>query len=165
MKQVLYLGLLALMMSCNDGDLSIETIDFDSVDIRTCESAVTTQSSVFFKINDDETLILTLQSGVLRNEVSESEIESNVPGQSQLTYRIFSDQVSNDYFCDAIPPIEPMVVEEINAESGSVFVNTVALDSVTFEHTIRLDNVSFVTGTDVRITDLRINEFGTVTTQ
>lgn len=164
MKQVLYLSFLALLVSCNDGDLSIETIDFDSVDLETCESTVTTESTIFFKINDDEALILTLQSGVLKNEVSEGEIESTVPGQSQLVYRIFSDQVPKNYFCDAIPPIEPMVTEEIEAESGSVFISTVALDTETFEHTIRLDNVSFITGTDERITDLRVNEFGTVTT-
>lgn len=164
MKYVLYLGFLALLISCNDGDLSIETIDFDSVAPQTCESTVTTESTIFFKINDDEALILTLQSGILNNEVSEGEIESTVPSQSQLVYRIFSDQVSNDYFCDAVPPIEPMVTEEIVAESGSVFVSTIAVDTVTFEHTIRLDNISFITGTDERITDLSVNEFGVVTT-
>ncbi|WP_299530749.1 hypothetical protein [Ulvibacterium sp.] len=164
MKQVLLLSILAILCSCDDGNLFIETIDFDSVDIQTCESTVTTESTIFFKINDDEALILTLQNGVLRNEVSEGEIESTIPGQSQLVYRIFSDQVSNSYFCDAVPPIDPMVTEEIEAESGSIFVSTVALDAESFEHTIRLDNVSFVTGTDERITDLRINEFGTVTT-
>lgn len=164
MKHVLFLSFFALFCSCDDGDLFIETIDFDSVDLQTCESTVTTGSTVFFKINDDEALILTLQNGVLRNEVSEGEIESTVPGQSQLVYRIFSDRVTNTYFCDAVPPIDPMVTEEIEAESGSIFVSTVALDTVNFEHTIRLDNISFVTGTDERITDLRINEFGTVTT-
>jgi len=166
MKNLFVLCVLSLLVSCNDGDLQIETIDFDSVAISTCESTVTTSSTIFFKINSKEALILELQSGVLKNEVSDGIITSLVPSQSILTYRVFSDNVTSNYFCDAIPTTTPSVLEEIEAEDGEVLITTILSEGTTdtFEHTIQLSGITFITSTDQRITDLQINEFGTITT-
>jgi len=166
MKNLIVLCFVALFYSCNDGDLQIETIDFDSVAISTCESTVTTSSTIFFKINSEEALILELQSGVLKNEVSDGEITSLVPSQSKITYRIFSDNVTSDYFCDAIPTTTPTVIEEIESEDGEVLITTILSEGTTdtFEHTIQLSGITFITSADQRITDLQINDFGTITT-
>ncbi|MBD1263000.1 hypothetical protein HZY62_20580 [Maribacter polysiphoniae] len=165
MKNLFVLCILTLSLSCDDGDLQIETIDFDSVDISTCESTVTTSSTIFFKISDDEALILELESGVLKNEVSET-FSSAIPGKSQLTYRIFSDDVDSDYFCDDIPTATPTVVEEIEAEDGEVLITTTLAEGSTdtYEHTLELSGITFITSTDQRITDLQISEFGVITT-
>ncbi|EAR00927.1 hypothetical protein [Maribacter sp. HTCC2170] len=167
MKNLFVCCLLAIFISCDDGDLQIETIDFDSVAINTCESTITTSSTVFFKINGTEALILELQSGVLKNEVSSGSITSLVPSQSKLTYRIFSDKVASNYFCDDIPTTEPLVIEEIEAEAGEVLITTVLAEGTTdtYEHTIELNKITFITSQDQRITDLQINNFGVVTTQ
>jgi len=166
MKNLFVLCFVALFYSCNDGDLQIETIDFDSVAISTCEPTVTTSSTVFFKINNKEALILELQSGVLKNEVSSEVITSLVPSQSKLTYRVFSDNVTSNYFCDAIPTTTPSVLEEIEAEAGEVLITTTLAEGTTdtFEHTIQLNEITFITSTDQRITDLQINDFGVVAT-
>lgn len=165
MKKIVFFGLLTMLFSCDDGDLQIETIDFDSVSVQTC-ATVDLDTSIFFKINDDETLILELQSGLLKNEASTTEIESTIGSGSQLTYRIFSGAVSSTYFCSEVPETSPTVVSEIQAENGKVLITTVGVetDTVTFNHTIKLSGVTFVTDTDSRITDLTINEFGTITT-
>ena len=166
MKNIFVLCIIALLVSCNDGDLQIETIDFDSVGISNCESTVTTSSTIFFKINNKEALILELQSGILKNEVSSEVITSLVPSQSKLTYRVFSDNVSSNYFCDVIPTTTPSVIEEIESENGEVRITTTLAEGTTdtFEHTIQLSEITFISSTNQRITDLRINEFGTVTT-
>lgn len=156
-----------MLLSCSDGDLQIETIDFDSIALQFCTAPQTTAKNIMFKINDDEALILELQSGVLNRGVVGETVttESTVPGQSQVTYRIFSDGISNSYFCDDIPLTEPTVVDEIEAQDGTVIIETVANeDNTEFVHTIRLSGISFVTDTDERITDLTISEFGEVTT-
>ena len=166
MKNLIVLCFVALFYSCDDGDLQIETIDFDGVAISTCESTITTSSTIFFKISNEETLILELQSGVLKNEVSDGVITSLVPSQSILTYRVFSDNVTSNYFCDAIPTTTPSVIEEVEAENGEVLITTILLEGTTdtFEHTIQLNEITFITSTDQRITDLQINDFGTITT-
>ncbi|GGW31293.1 hypothetical protein [Arenibacter certesii] len=169
MRNILLFVFLISLYSCDDGDLQIETINFDDSQIQFCGSTPTTESTVFFKIVNNEALILTLSSGTLINEEYEGEVQIPISGETKVTYRIFSDKVSKNYFCDAVPPITPTVTEEIEAQSGFVLITTTAKvegETTSYEHTIKLSEISLVNKTnDQRITDLRINDFGTVTTK
>jgi hypothetical protein len=162
---VLVLGMLG---SCSDGDLEIETIDFDSASLQFCANPVANAKNLMFKIKDSEALILELQSGTLnKGVVGETVItESAVPSQSQVTYRAFSGTVNKDYFCDEIPVVEPTVIQEVVAQDGAVIIETMRSESDTtrFVHNISLSGISFVTSNGERITNLAINEFGEVTT-
>jgi hypothetical protein len=164
MKRTILFVFLGLLLSCDDGDLQVETINFDDSAIDFCGTA-TTGTTIFFKINGDESLILTLQSGLLKNAATTDTIVSTVPAQSKLSYRIFSGTVAKGYFCDALPPTEPVVMDEITAGDGEVLITTAMTDSVTFAHTIRLRGISFVNESGARVTDLRVNNFGVVTTK
>lgn len=165
MKNAVTLIVLSIFLSCDDGDLTIDSVDFDSIETaQTCDTVSTTTDSVLFKINGDEALILEVASGTFKNEVSTEIIEQEISTTTKLTYRIFSDDVSSDYFCDDLPPISPIVIEEVTAEDGTVFITTTTTDSVTFSHLIQLSEISFITSDGSRITDLQINEYGTVTT-
>ncbi len=166
MKRIFILPLFVVFFACNDGDLQIKTIDFDGVSIGTCEATITTSSTVIFKINGEEGLILELQSGILQNEVSQDTIISSVPGQSNLIYRLFTGTLTKNYFCDAIPPTTPGVLEEIEASTGEVLINTIQnpSDTTQFEHSIQLRNVTLINEQGERITDISINDFGTITT-
>lgn len=165
MKKALSILCAGFLAACSSGDLEIETIDFDQVAIQNC-GTVTTATELFFKIDNSEALILQLQSGLLANADSEGAIESNIPGSSQLTYRLFDDGVSNSYFCGEIPPATPVVLQEVEAEAGSVLITTVrdAADTTLFIHEIRLSGVSFVTPGGERLTNISVEDFGTVTT-
>ncbi len=159
-----------MTLACDDGDLQIETLDFDSANIQVCTNnpVEAEMANVLFKLNDTEALILELPSDAILNEVSVGEIEKSVStsGPAKVSYRTFSDNVSSDYFCSEIPLTEPAVVQEIIAEGGSVLITTViSADSTNYEHTIALSGISLVTSDNSRITDLSINNFGTVTTQ
>lgn len=169
MKKIFAFLLLITIYSCDDGDIQIETLNFDDSDIQFCGSTPTTETTLFFKTVDKEALILTLKSGTLKNEPSEGEVLYPISGDTKITYRIFSDKVSKNYFCDMVPPMTPTVIEEIEAQSGSVLITTIAKvegEATSYEHTIRLSEISLVNKTnDQRITDLRINNFGTVITQ
>ena len=158
---------MGLVFGCDDGDLQIETLDFDSVDAQTCETLTAEDSNgyVLFKINGDEALILELPSTAFKNEVLEPiELAVAETGSTQITYRLFDDTVSNDYFCNAVPLGTPLLLEEVPAKDGTVTISTSTVDDITFTHNITLSTISLETGTGQRITDLRINDFGTVTT-
>ena len=166
MIRCLFALLFCRFISCDDGDLQIEIIDFDDATIDFCETTTDINSTFFFKLNPNEALILDLQSGLLQNEASDTTIVSNVPGQSQVTYRTFDGQINKNYFCDQLPPSEPVVLEEILAEGGQVLVNTVQSESDTtvYEPTIELSGISLVNSNGERITNLNIDDFGTITT-
>lgn len=155
-------------LACDDGELQIETLDFDDIAIDDCNDITANGANILFKIDGDESLILQLQNGILNNGNSTTDTvitTSTIPGQSQLIYRFFSDNVSNAYFCDEIPPASPTVREEIEAESGVVMVKSIAInDSTAFSHTITLDDITLINEAGERITNLTVTEFGEVTT-
>ncbi len=165
MKKVLPFLVLLLVLGCSDGELQIETIDFDDQAIDFCGTA-TTQTELLFKLKGSETLILELQSGLLQNEVTGDTLQSPIPSQSQLIYRILSEAVNDSYFCDPIPPVVPSVVEEVPAETGAVYIFTSQSpnDSTLFEHRIWFKDVSFVNEAGERLTNLTVDEFGTLQT-
>lgn len=166
MKKCILIGCSLFYFGCNDGNLQIETVDFDSItQVQNCGTLSTTAANVLFKINGDEALILTLPSGLLKNTVTTEALESAVPGNSKISYRVFSENVAKAYFCDAPPPLTPTVNQEIEAQGGSVFITTTQIDSITYSHNIQLSGISFVNEDGSRITDLQVNEFGVVTTK
>lgn len=168
MKKFFFYGILSLLLSCDDGDLQIETLDFDSATIQNCDPVAVDIVNVLFKLNSTEALILELPAGSIKNEVSETPIGYSVTasGPAKITYRTFSDNVSNNYFCSDIPLTSPTVLDEIIAQGGDLIITTVLnADEVTYEHTILLSGISLVTSTDTRITNLSIDNFGTVTTK
>ncbi len=80
MGKYFFLALCSLaLFACSDGDLQIETIDFDSVSLQYCTAPVTTSKNILFKINDNEALILELQSGVLNKGVVGDPLSRKVP--------------------------------------------------------------------------------------
>ncbi|GMN09387.1 hypothetical protein MTsPCn9_01570 [Croceitalea sp. MTPC9] len=163
MKRNIFLIFSIVFLACSDGDLQIETLDFDSVNVQNC-GTLNSSTEIFFKINGDEALILDLPSGDLNNGNSVTDTtttESTIPSQSQLTYRIFSDNVSSSYFCDDIPPSTPTVIEEIDAQEGLVIIKSIAnSDSTAINHIIELSGITLINSNGERITDLSINEFG-----
>ncbi len=164
MKYILAFFSLFLIFSCDDGDLTIETIDFDSATIENCDTA-TVDTTIFFKLNEKEALILTLEAGLLENVVSTETITSSLDSGSELIYRVFSDKISSTYFCSTIPPSTPSVLEEITALSGTVTITTVTgTEANTFTHTITIKDSSFMRDNGERITDLTTSDFGSVTT-
>ena len=165
MKERIALFLLLVLAACSNGDLQIEAIDFESAPVQYC-GTVSTDTQLFFKLNKQEALVLQLAAGLLRNENSDGAIESAIPGASKLTYRIFNGDVASGYFCDAIPPAEPGVLENLEAEAGTVRIVTAqdASDTTKFEHTITLQGVTFVNSKGERLTNLSVENFGSITT-
>ncbi|MGB5404729.1 hypothetical protein [Robiginitalea sp.] len=165
MRKGIFILLFLGLMGCSDGELQIETIDFDEVDLNFCGTA-TTQTELFFKLNEFDALILNLDNGLIRNEASTDTLRSAIPGGSQVRYRLFDATVSSAYFCDAVPPITPGVVEEIPGQAGEVLIFTRRneTDTTQFEHVIRLKNVSFVNEAGERLTNISVDDFGSFVT-
>lgn len=170
MRKYLLIGLLGFMSACDDGDLQIEQVDFDSVSISTCgDVEEATDATFFFKIDQDEALILNLESGLLTNQTPEAgSLTSVIPSASDLVYRLFSDDVSSDYFCSNIPPIEPTVIEENTATGGSLSIDThissATKDVKNYGHTISITGLALTNAQGESITDTSTFEYGTYTT-
>jgi hypothetical protein len=162
-KLFLAVLLLSLFISCSDGDITIQSISFNEIGIESCTQ--TTATTLLFKINDTESLALQLPEGLLKNSVSEQTIQTSIPNQTTLNYRIFSEGISASYYCSVLPEIGVNVVKDANATAGTVFINTsLSEDGNNFKHEIQLSGVSFIVQDGKRITDVNLNDFGVFTT-
>ena len=118
MKKIISLFIALSCFSCNDGDFDVPEFEFtDNVYGCWNDLIVYITSS-----SNTETMVMTLIEG----EIGTTPGETSYPIASPLevVYRIFDDGIGNDYFCQAIPPIEPKVVKELIAESGNVNIIT-----------------------------------------
>ena len=135
-----------MLQACDDGDITLESFNFDTVNIQEC-----TDNNLIFKINGDEMLLINIPEASFANEETPdgSPRIVNVSSSNQIIYRIYSGTVTDDNLCDLIPPATPVVKNEWNATGGTIEIITDALyasDGVTitgYTHNIKFVNVNF----------------------
>lgn len=159
-----FLILIGLLSACSDGDLQVETIDFTAISIQSCSE----DNQLFFKISGDEAIILEASENLIVNEVTDpgDPRTSAIPGSSQFSYRFFSANVNNAYFCSNLPPTTPIVNDELEATAGTVSVITeeITENEVTrYQHTISIQGLVLLNSNGERIIDTDF-EFGTIST-
>lgn len=141
-----------LLSSCDDGDLVVETFNFDSVAIEKCND-----EDPLFKINGQELLLLDIPATYFPNEVTpEGEPRiAEVSSVNRVLYRKYSSEVSNEIICSAVPPASPVVEQEWSAASGgkieivtteitSTNPDTGAVTVTGYNHNIKFINMEFV---------------------
>lgn len=114
------------LASCDDGDLTLERLNFDDTAVETpCGELLlfkigdSRQESLMIELVGETTdIFTTIPSGGQAREYSIN--NSSV----KALYRIFDGDVNRNYFCNAIPPTAPLVVEEWFATGGTVQITT-----------------------------------------
>lgn len=119
----LYLVLiLAIFVSCDDGEIIVKDFDFDNVNLQTCGIV---GNYVFYKNNtaNFESLSLNLKTGTsLYDEPHFMEYTFNGV-DIYAKYRRFDSNLPNDYYCNNIPLSTPSILDEYTASSGKVQVH------------------------------------------
>lgn len=127
MKRLLALFTVLSIFSCDDGDLTLERLNFD-------ETAVETPCGelLLFKIGESkqESLMIELSgetTEIFRTLPDDGQSRTyNINNNSvRALYRIFDGDVNRNYFCNDIPPVSPIVIEEWYATGGKVEIATV----------------------------------------
>ena len=173
MKRISIIVLLMVFLSCNDGDLQIESVDFEAATVDMCATASDEKlaNTFFFKIQDDEALLLTMTTGQFKNATSiDGSIVSTISASAAptLVYRLFTGTVAKSYFCDAVPATDPTVVKENTASGGELIVTTavskVEKGTKTYTHAITINDLSLTNDQGERLTDTAGLDYGSFTT-
>ncbi|MDR7210865.1 hypothetical protein [Flavobacterium piscis] len=155
MKKYTCLLLFALLLNgCDDGDLTIETFNFDDATAVSCTG--TENYKLIYKLKNQESLLLQIPDDVLKNEITENGIpeEFNIDNSLfKLVYRAYDGTVTSANICDAIRPVSPNVNNEWFATGGTILISTNAnytsntTDNSTrisgYTHNIQLKNVTY----------------------
>ena len=113
LRKILGLVLVLTLVTCNDGDFEVPSFEFNDT-IKSCGDYV------LYRVNSSNTeaLILKLTSTQLPDTITSSPKIISID-EDNLIYRIFSDEIGSNYFCQDIPPLSPEVKEEWIGVSGS----------------------------------------------
>ncbi|SHG09655.1 hypothetical protein SAMN05443549_10231 [Flavobacterium fluvii] len=140
MKRVVSLLIFVLFLNgCDDGDLTMETIDFEDAATQSC-----TTNNLIFKLKEKESLLLEIPETSFVNDPT-------VPGSptlididnstNRVVYRFYNGIVSADNICNTIPPALPAVTDQWTGISGKIQIITTAVKS-----TNTADNSTRITG-------------------
>ena len=135
MKKLITLFLAFSLFSCNDGNFDVPVFEFTDT-VNNCGEYI------LYVSNSDatEVLVLSLNTTHINNEVGDATY--SISSSLEVNYRIFEDGIGTDYFCQSIPPITPIVVKELTAESGTIHITT-AESSNGFTYTITFFDLLF----------------------
>ncbi|PBJ12412.1 hypothetical protein [Flavobacterium sp. ACN6] len=154
MKKYAALLLFAFLLNgCDDGDLIVETIDFESVtDSQACDPLTNT---LIYKLKAQEALLLQLPQDKIINDNGyyEYPIDAKGNGLYRVVYRAYDGTVTAANICGAIPPSTPKVMEEWIATDGIITIQSTQIDKKNanddgtritgYEHSIIINNVTF----------------------
>jgi hypothetical protein len=152
MKRIL--GLLAMLLfinACDDGELTVDTIDFADVAILKCQN-----KEILYKINGSKMLILAIPlDNFPDNETLEDQpIQVQITGDIQVVYRVYNGEPTSANICDIVTAATPNLTEEWNAVSGIIQITSRAVKSVnsttgitqitSYTHYIEFKDITFL---------------------
>jgi len=140
--------LLTFFSSCDDGNFEIPSFEFETT-VNHCGE------HVLYKLSSSKTeaLILTLTASNIQNAVTTLPLPIEIAITAEnVNYRVFSSEISTNYFCASVPPTQPIVTQNWLAVSGSLnkisIQTTEVLDIngvlTAYKHAITLKNLLLV---------------------
>ncbi|WP_298427462.1 hypothetical protein [uncultured Kordia sp.] len=172
MKNLWFLFALVFVFGCDDGDLPLEEIDFESTASVAGCTPVPAGVTLLFRIDGAEALILEVPNTLFINTVTDEgiprELDLSVSGSAY--YRGFNTTISSDYFCSELPPSDIQVNLEYTANNGIVKVVTTEVPDtvdptiiVSYQHVITFENIVFSNNEGNSIT-YDTFDYGSITT-
>jgi hypothetical protein len=158
MKRILsILTLLFIINACDDGDLTIDTIDFSEVTAAKCDV-----KDIIYKVKDAEMLILAIPATTFPTDQTlvDTPITLPINATNQVIYRQYSSTVSSDNICPTVPSASPSLIEEWKAIAGTIQITSTAIYAPTtsngtkitnYNHYIVFKNVTFQTPNGTQI--------------
>ncbi|CAA9199605.1 hypothetical protein ACHRVW_17390 [Flavobacterium collinsii] len=143
MKKYASLLFFALLLNgCDDGDLTVDTIDFSdpTITAQTCNEKT---NGLIYKLKKQESLMIQFPDNTLLNDATLAgkplyyDINNTT---TRVVYRAYNGLVGTANICGAIPPTTPGVTEEWQATAGKI------VDITTAAVTDNADGSSTITG-------------------
>jgi hypothetical protein len=153
-KMKRFLGILICAFAfngCDDGNLSLETINFDDVATQSCSA-----NNIIYKLKEKEALLLEIPKTTFVNEPTVPGTPTTVEidnATNRVVYRFYNGTVAADNICNTIPPPTPVVTDQWTATSGKIEIITTTITEpgsiagstriTGYNHNIAFKNITF----------------------
>ncbi|MFD2938986.1 hypothetical protein [Flavobacterium notoginsengisoli] len=154
MKKYASLILFAFLLNgCDDGDLTVDEINFESV--TSSQACDTETNALIYKLKDQEALLLQMPEGSIINDNEDYDytIDSKGNGQYRVVYRAYDGKVATTNICGTIPPSTPRVTQEWLGKDGIIHIESRQIDKQNtnddgtritgYSHSIIFRNITF----------------------
>lgn len=122
-KLLVLLVLIVLLSNCDDGNLTVDAINFDDVATSSC-------GEIIYKLNDSEALFIKIpesKNAFINDDTTfDSPRKITIDSDVSMKYRFYNGTVSADNICLIAGPITPVATSEWIATSGTIEVTTTA---------------------------------------
>lgn len=159
MKRVFSLLFFVLFLNgCDDGDLTLETINFEDVATKNCSS-----NNIIYKLKENEALLLQIPLTEFVNEPTNPGAPKivNIDNSTvRVVYRFYDGAVADDNICNTIPPATPQVNDQWIATSGTIEITTTTITKegsiagstviTGYNHLIVFKNITFDKGNGIQ---------------
>lgn len=116
-----------LFTGCDDGDLTVENIDFTTATANIC-------GETLYKLSGNEAIFMKIPAGLsaFSNDVTPTDEPRIIPigGNVSVSYRAYDGTPSAANICSSPGPISPVATTEWIATSGNIEVKTTAVYSI-----------------------------------
>lgn len=139
MKRILGVFMLLLFITaCDDGNLTVDVIDFSTVAVQKCSN-----KDVLYKVKDAEMLFVEIPATTFTADqtLDGEPIEIPLSSTVKVTYRKYASNATANNICPTIPEATPNLKEEWNATAGIVQITATAVKT-----TNTTDNSTRITG-------------------
>ena len=123
MKRVFSLMIFILLLNgCDDGNLTLETIDFEDAETKSCSD-----NNIIYKLKENEALLLEIPKTEFVNEPTDPDSPKVIDIDNstyRVVYRFYDGAVAEDNICNTIPPAKPYTVDQWIASSGKIEIAT-----------------------------------------
>ena len=146
MKKIIVLLLVLISLSsCDDGELTLESFNFEGQSIQKCDDNL-----LLFKTKNDELLLISLSdeeyTKAFKPEVTgDTPREVFINNENVIIYRKYTGAVTSNTICTLIPASTPTVAKEWLATGGTISVETNEIrDETTDEVIAHTHNITFL---------------------
>ncbi len=125
MKRILsILTLLFIINACDDGNLTVDAIDFSEGSVSKC-----TDNDLLYKVKNNEMFFIKIPDVTFTNEPTPDgqPIEIQITGDVKAVYRKYNGTVSLDNLCPTPTAATPSLMEEWDATSGTIQISISAI--------------------------------------
>ena len=142
MKRILcLLALLLFITACDDGNLTVDVIDFSEVPAQKCSA-----KDVIYKVKDAEMLFIEIPATTFTNDQTPDgePIEVAINSTNKVTYRKYDGPVTSFNICPTVPDATPNLKEEWYATAGTIQITSTAIKSTnTTENSTRITGYTY----------------------
>lgn len=125
MKRILgILSLLLFITACDDGDLTVDVIDFSEGAVQKCSL-----KDVYYKVKGSEMMFLEIPASTFISDqtLPDTPIEVALSSTVKVTYRRYVSETSSENICPTAPDATPNLAEQWTATDGIVLIKSTAV--------------------------------------